>query len=41
LGTGFDVVTVDMPRWQRAATYATELFWSLKEELLLGDADGA
>jgi hypothetical protein len=41
VGTGFDVVTVDLPRWQRAAAYATELFWALKEELLLGDADGA
>jgi hypothetical protein len=39
-GTGLEVVTVDLPRWQRAATYATELFWSLKEELLLGGADG-
>jgi len=39
-GAGFGVVTVDLPRWQRAATYATELFWSLKEELLLGGADG-
>ena len=39
-GTGLGVVTVDLPRWQRAATYATELFWSLKEELL-GGADGA
>jgi hypothetical protein len=40
-GAGLGVVTVDLPRWQRAATYATELFWSLKEELLLGGADGA
>jgi len=39
-GAGLGVVTVDLPRWQRAATYATELFWSLKEELLLGGADG-
>jgi hypothetical protein len=39
-GRGLEVVTVDLPRWQRAATYATELFWSLKEELLLGGADG-
>jgi len=39
-GTGLGVVTVDLPRWQRAATYATELFWSLKEELLLGGANG-
>jgi hypothetical protein len=39
-GAGFGVVTVDLPRWQRAATYATELFWSLKEELLLGGDDG-
>ena len=40
-GAGLEVVAVDLPRWQRAATYATELFWSLKEELLLGGADGA
>jgi hypothetical protein len=39
-GTGLEVTEVDLPRWQRAATYATELFWSLKEELLLGGADG-
>jgi hypothetical protein len=39
-GTGLEVMAVDLPRWQRAATYATELFWSLKEELLLGGADG-
>jgi hypothetical protein len=39
-GTGLEVTTVDLPRWRRAATYATELFWSLKEELL-GGADGA
>jgi len=39
-GAGLEVVAVDLPRWQRAATYATELFWSLKEELLLGGADG-
>jgi hypothetical protein len=39
-GTALDVVAVDLPRWQRAATYATELFWSLKEEELMGGADG-
>jgi hypothetical protein len=38
-GTGLAVTEVDLPRWQRAATYATELFWALKEELI-GGADG-
>ena len=39
-GTGLAVTEVDLPRWQRAATYAIELFLSLKEELLGGADDG-
>jgi hypothetical protein len=39
-GTGLEVTEVDLPRWRRAATHATELFWALKGELM-GGADGA
>lgn len=39
-GTGLEVTEVDLPRWERAAAYATELFWALKGELM-GGADGA